>query len=235
MGLIHSSLKDSISNVDSFLIVVKPSPILLTTWYANQVVEGKITAAKKVIQAAQRHLDDLERQGTEDFPWVFDADLGHRVIEFIEKFCSPSKGAVSQLVMQGWQHFTLGSLFGWVHKDTGLRRFKEGLIFVSRKQGKTTTISGATIYGVSKDNEKGADVVLLANSMKQARLLFDESKAMIKSSKALSKRFRALRDAIHYDATNGKIEPQASDSEKLDGLNTHIGVNRLPSLLEIIK
>ena len=65
---------------------------------------------------------------------------------------------------------------------------------------------------------------MLANTMKQARLLFDESKAMIKASPVLKKNFRSLRDAIHYDKTISKIEPQASDSEKLDGLNTHIGI-----------
>lgn len=209
---------------DGNLIIVKPSPILLTTWYAEQVVKGNIIACQKVKQACERHLRDLERQGTDDFPWVFDEELGHRPIQFIEKFCKPSKGSFNQLIMQAWQHFTLGSTFGWVHKDTRLRRFKESLIFVARKQGKTTKIAGVTIYGASKDGEKGADVILLANSMKQARLLFDEAKAMIKSSPALRKRFRPLRDAIHYDATFSKIEPQASDSEKLDGLNTHIGV-----------
>src|SRR5690606_34859623 len=40
----------------------------------------------------------------------------------------------------------------------------------------------------------------------------------------LSKHFRVLRDAIHFDKTFSKIEPQASDSEKLDGLNCHLGI-----------
>ncbi len=217
----------TVSKIDGLLIVVKPSPTLLATWYAEQVMEGNIIASKKVIQACERHLNDLKKQGTDDFPWVFNEEIGHRPIQFIEKFCKPSKGAFNQLVMQAWQHFALGSCFGWVHKDTGLRRFKEALIFVARKQGKTTKIAGVTVYGASKDNEKGADVVLLANSMKQARLLFDEAKAMIKSSPALAKRFRPLRDAIHFDATFSKIEPQASDSEKLVGLNTHIGVKSI--------
>lgn len=208
----------------SINVLNDPSPHLLTTWYAENVVKGNIIASKKVVLACKRHLNDLKKQGTDDFPWVFDEELGHRPIQFIEKYCKPSKGAFKKLVMQGWQHFTLGSCFGWVHKDTRLRRFKEALIFVARKQGKTTKIAGVTVFGTSKDGERGADVVLLANSMRQARLLFDEAKAMIKSSPALRKRFRPLRDAIHYDATFSKIEPQASDSEKLDGLNTHIGV-----------
>ena len=205
-------------------ILSDPSPNLLTTWYAENVVNGKTIASQKVIKACKRHLNDLDRQGTDDFPWIFVEERGHRPIRFIELFCKPSKGDFNKLVLQSWQHFTIGSIFGWVHKDTGIRRFKEALIFVGRKNGKTTKISGVSLYGVSKDNENGAEIHLLANSMKQARLLFDESKAMIKASPLLKKKFRTLRDAIHFDKTVSKIEPQASDSERLDGLNTHIGV-----------
>lgn len=209
-------------------ILKKPSTNLLTNWYAEQVVEGNIIASEKVILACKRHLSDLEKSKlqvlSEEFPWVFDEELGHRPIRFIEKYCKPSKGNFKNLILQPWQHFTLGSMFGWVHKDTKYRRFKEGLIFVGRKNGKTTKISGTSLYGVSKDGENGADIPLLANSMKQARLLFDEAKAMIKASPLLRKHFRPLRDAIHFDKTFSKIEPQASDSEKLDGLSTHIGI-----------
>lgn len=218
----------STTSKDGNIVLTKPSPILLTTWYAEQVIEGNIVASENVILAAKRHINDLKKSKLkvlrEEFPWEFDEELGHRPIRFIEKFCKPSKGNFKRLIAQAWQHFTLGSLFGWVHKETKLRRFKEGLIFVARKNGKTTKISGVSLYGVSKDGENGADIPLLANSMKQARLLFDEAKAMVKASPKLSKRFRPLRDAIHFDQTFSKIEPQASDSEKLDGLNTHIGV-----------
>lgn len=201
-------------------VLNKPSPKLLTTRYAKQVVVGKIVANKYVIKECERHLKYLK--GHEK--WIFDEELAHRPIRFIEKFCKPSKGANNQLILQPWQHFIIGSLFGWVHKETKLRRFKEALVFVGRKNGKTTTISGLANYGVSQDGENGAEIHMLANTMKQARLLFDESKAMIKASPVLKKNFRSLRDAIHYDKTISKIEPQASDSEKLDGLNTHIGI-----------
>ena len=56
---------------------------------------------------------------------------------------------------------------------------------MGRKNGKTTTISGVANYGVSQDGENGAEIHLLANVMKQARILFDESKAMIKASPIL--------------------------------------------------
>jgi phage terminase large subunit-like protein len=197
---------------------------LLTTQYATDVVLGKIVASKKVRLACERHLNDLQRQGTEGFPFVFDEEKALRPIEFIERFCKPSKGNYKRLELQPWQHFIIGSLYGWVKEDTGLRRFKEGLIFVGRKNGKSTMVSGLANYGCSKDGEKGADVYLLANSMKQARVVFDECQKMVKSSPLLSKHFRVLRDAIHFDKTFSKIEPQASDSEKLDGLNAHLAI-----------
>lgn len=205
-------------------ILEKPSDKLLTTWYAKQVVQGKILASEKNILAAKRHLNDLKRQGTKEFPWIFIEEEGHRPVRFIEKFCRPSKGDYNQLVAQPWQHFVVGSLYGWVHKDTGIRRFREGLIFIGRKNGKSTLISGLSLYAFSKDGESGADVFLLANTKQQASIIFDEAKAMVKKSPRLRRQFRPTRDAIYFDKTISKIEPRASDSEKLDGLNTHLGV-----------
>lgn len=205
-------------------ILEKTSDKLLTTWYAEQVVKGKVKASKKNKLAAKRHLNDLKRQGTDDFPWIFVEEKGHRPVRFIEKYCKPSKGDFDQLVAQPWQHFVVGSLYGWVHKDTGVRRFREGLIFIGRKNGKSTLVSGLSLYSFSKDGENGADVYLLANTKQQANIIFDEAKKMVKKSPKLRKRIAAKRDEITYEKTFSKIEPRASDSEKLDGLNTHLGV-----------
>src|SRR5699024_6266990 len=205
-------------------ILVKPSNKLLTTWYAEQLVKGNILASKKNIQAAERHLNDLKRQGTDEFPWIFDEEYGHRPVRFIEKFCRPSKGDFRQLVFQPWQHFTVGSMYGWIHKDTKIRRFREGLVFVGRKNGKSTKISGLSLYSFSKDGENGADAYLLANTKQQAGIVYEEAKKMVKSSPKLRRQFHAKRDEIWYSNTNSKIEHRASDSEKLDGLNTHFGV-----------
>ncbi|MBP1950285.1 hypothetical protein J2Z82_003242 [Virgibacillus litoralis] len=156
-------------------ILTDSSDRLLTTWYAEQVVKGNILESEKNILSAKRHLKDLKRQGTEDFPWVFVEDDGHRPVRFIEKYCKPSKGDFDKLVIQPWQHFIVGSLYGWVHKDTGVRRFREGLIFIGRKNGKSTLVSGLSLYSVSKDGENGADVYLLANTKQQAGIIFDEA------------------------------------------------------------
>ncbi|KYC64695.1 terminase large subunit [Heyndrickxia coagulans] len=205
-------------------ILEQPYPELLTTWYAERLIDGSIPASKENILAAKRHLRDLERQGTDDFPWVFDEEKAHRPIRFIEQKCKPSKGDFDRLVLQPWQHFVIGNLFGWVHKDTGIRRFREGLVFVGRKNGKTTLISGLSNYMLGFDGENGARIYVLANAEQQAHELFDEAKAMVEESPYLSKRYKPQRSVIKYDKTYSKIEARASDSKRLDGLNTHLGI-----------
>ena len=202
----------------------KPSPALFTTYYAQMVVEGDILASKEVKQACKRHLMDLDRQGTKDFPWVFNEDKAWRPIRFIEQKCKPSKGDFKRLVLQPWQHFIVGSMFGWVHKDTGIRRFREALIFVGRKNGKTTLESGLADYMAGFDGEQGANVYFLANSQKQSSLLFEESSAMVKASPYLDKRFDVTRTEIRYPKTNSKIVNMSAEKNNKDGENLHFGV-----------
>ncbi len=200
-------------------------PELLTTWYAERLIDGSIPASKENILAAKRHMKDLDRQGTEDFPWIFDEEKGHRPIRYIEKKCKPTEGDFEAFVLQPWQHFIIGSMYGWIHKDTGERRFRESLIFVSRKNGKTSLISGLSTYMVAYDDEQGANVYVLANARDQASLLFDKASEMVKQSPALFKKFgKPKRSSINYASAFSKMEPRASDSRKLDGLNTHFGI-----------
>jgi len=204
-------------------ILGNPYPELLTTWYAERLIDGSILASEENILAAKRHLRDLENQGTDNFPWVFDEGRAHRPIRFIEQKCKPSKG-FDRLVLQPWQHFVIGSLFGWVHKDTGIRRFREGLVFVSRKNGKTTLLSGLANYMLGFDGERGANVYILANSQKQSSILFNESRAMIKSSPFLDKRYDALRSEIRYDKMNCSMVAMSAEKSDKDGENLHFGV-----------
>ncbi|GIP38648.1 terminase [Paenibacillus sp. J31TS4] len=197
---------------------------LLTTKYAEDVVAGKLVTSRKVRQACERHLNDLRRQGTEGFPFVFNEEKAFRPIDYIQRFCKPSQGDYDRLELQPWQHFIIGSLYGWVHKETGVRRFKEGLIYVGRKNGKTTLISGLSLYAASKDGEKGARVFQLANSKEQARELFDECKAMVKASTVLNRHFQETLHEIRFGKTLSKIMPLATDSKKLDGKNCSFGV-----------
>ena len=94
--------------------------------YAKQVTQGRLRdqCCKYEILACQRHLDDLKRQGTEDFPYVFDTTRADRIIRWFGQ-CIQIRGvdAGKPIQLEPWQIFDLGCTYGWVHKDTGARRF----------------------------------------------------------------------------------------------------------------
>lgn len=206
-------------------VLLKPSPILLTTIYAKLVIQGEIIANKWVKLACERHLEDLKRSKEDpDFPWKFDEEKGWRPIRFIEKKCHPTKGSFKHLVMQPWQHFVVGSMFGWINKSTGVRRYRESLIFVARKNGKTELESGLADYMAGFDGENGPNVYFLANSQKQASLLYEGSRTMIQKSPWLSDRFVPNRSEIRYPKTGGKILAMSAEKNNKDGENVHFAV-----------
>lgn len=198
--------------------------MLLTTAYATSVVNKEIPASKEVINACWRHLRDLKRQDDPDFPWTFDEDKAWRPIRFIEEKIKPSKGHFTKMVIQPFQHFFIGSTFGWVNKRTGLRRFRESVIFMARKNGKTAILSGLASYMAGFDHENGPEVYALANSQLQSRILYEETTKMIDASPYLSERFRVTRSEITYPKSNGKIVALSAEKKAKDGFNLHFGV-----------
>ena len=192
--------------------------------FAADVLAGKIISGKRRKQAAQRFLDDLDKSQDPSYPWKFDIQKAYRPIDFMERFLVPTKGDYDKLILQPWQHFVEANLYGWVGKNNGYRRFREGLIIVGSGNGKSTMVVGNGAYMLSKDGERGPEVYTLANSKEQARIIFDECNAQVKNSPMLSKHLRTTRDGIYCEATNGKMQPLATDSRNLDGRNVHLGV-----------
>lgn len=192
--------------------------------FACDVVDGKIVSGKRRILAAKRFLTDLGRMDDPDFPWTFDIEKAYRPIEFIERFLVPTKGNYSKMTLLPWQHFVEANMYGWVSKKTNLRRFREALIIVGSGNGKSTMVTGNAAYGLSKDGERGAEIYCLANSKKQARIVFDECKTQVFASPILTKHFRVTRNGMYHEKTNSKFEPLATDSSNLQGLNVHMAI-----------
>ncbi|MCW8090148.1 terminase large subunit [Lactobacillus jensenii] len=89
---------------------------------------------------------------------------------------------------------------------------------------KTTLESALADYMVGFDHENGANVYFLANSQKQAGLLYEEARSMINASPYLSERFVPNRSEIRFPASNGKIVAMSAEKSNKDGENLHFGV-----------
>lgn len=162
-----------------------------------------------------------EEQETHTF--IFDEKRGNKPIEFIEKFCKHSKGkwAGKNIKLELWQKAFISALFGFVDKDTRIRKYKKGALYVGRKNGKSTIDSGLGDFMLTKDGEGGAEVYSVATKKDQAKVVWEEAKRMTKKSPALNKRIRCLVGGMYYDATDSFFKALASDSNSLDGLNAH--------------
>ncbi len=191
-----------------------------TTFYAEQVLAGKIPAGQLIKKACERHIRDLETADNRGF--YFDTNAADHAIDFF-RFLRHSKGEWGgcSFELEPWQHFIVGNIFGWKRKEDGMRRFRIVYIEVPRKNGKSTMISGIGLYLFMCDDEPGAEIYTAATKRDQARITHGEATRMVKSSPALRKRIKVFKDNLHIEATNSKFEPLGADADTLDGLNVH--------------
>jgi len=188
--------------------------------YWNKIQSGEIVACKRLIQQYQKLVDELNNPRD---PWVFDIEKATRPIEFIETFCRHSKGKwIGQpMRLELFQKAKIQAVYGFVHKETGLRRCREVVTLVGRKNGKSTEKAATGNYMFIGDGEGGAEVYSVATKKDQARIVWTEAHNMVVQSPALSKHVRKRKTDLYFPVTFSKFEPLASDSNSLDGLNTH--------------
>lgn len=197
--------------------------------YMRGVVGGEIPACNWVRLACQRQMDDLERAPSEEWPWVFDAARAERPCAFIE-LLPHIKGKWARerrlITLEPWQCFILTTVFGWVHAETRLRRFLEVYEEEPRKQGKSAKGSGTLLYMLTADGEHGAECYTAATTKDQARIVFDDAKAMAAKSPGLSTHLglAILQHTLTVAATSSKAAPLAAEGSTLDGLNVHFAL-----------
>jgi phage terminase large subunit-like protein len=186
--------------------------------YVKQIDKGKVVVSKRVDKIYRKLLKDIDNPKE----WHFDEERAIKPINFIEKFCKQSKGEWigKSVELQLFQKAFISALFGFTNKE-GVRRFKETFFLVARKNGKSTLLSGIQLYMLVADGEGGAECYSVATKKDQARITFSESVNMVKQSPYLSKHLKKRKTDIYFPLTFGKIEALASDSNSLDGLNSH--------------
>jgi phage terminase large subunit-like protein len=196
------------------------------TQYAMDVLEGRIIAGKYVKLACQRHMTDLERQGTEEFPFIFDEDKANTILEFAETLYIAEGDTKQNLVLAPFQAFIFSSLHGWVHRDTGYRRFRSSYVQVGRQQGKSLKngVLGA-FYGNFTDYKYG-QLYCVATKLDQAKIVLKEMIKFIRSDDELEELFKVMeyKSEITCLNTNSTIKALGRDSKSIDGFRPYLGV-----------
>lgn len=189
--------------------------------YYQAIMDGSIITSKRVKKVYAQLMDIVNGKSDK---YEYDNSKATHVIQFIERFCKHSKGewAGSLVTLELFQKAYLSALFGIIRRDNGLRRFRETLLMVGRKNGKSTLLSALALYMLVADGEAGAEIYSVATKKDQAKLVFDETLRMVQQSKEFSQLIKKRKTDLFFGATYSKFEPLSSDSNTLDGLNSQL-------------
>ena len=175
----------------------------------------------KWIQLA-RDRDQRDQENGKDRGLWFDQSAVDRVDQFfglLEHYKGEWAGQSFKLAP--WQiKDIIRPLFGWKRAD-GTRRFRIAYIEIPRKNGKSTMAAGIGLYLLVADGEPGAEVYSTATKRDQAKIVWGDADAMVKTSKGLSRYIKSSRNNLSVRETMSKFEPLGADSNTLDGLNPH--------------
>lgn len=189
--------------------------------YLKAIRAGKCIVSKRCLRQYEKLADDIRNPKD---GYIFDQRKAERPIEFIERFCKHSKGewAGQPLHLELFQKAFISALFGFVDAKTGLRKYRETLFYVARKNGKSVMLSGIALYMLIADNEAGAEVYSVASKRDQAKIIFDETNNMVRQSPDLVQVVKKRKSDLYFSLTFSKFQPLGKNSDTLDGLNSHL-------------
>ena len=147
--------------------------------YCNAVIDGTEIACVKHKWACMRFIRDLERQGTKDFPYVFSEESANKFLKFMP-FFKHTKGPLTgeRKIPELIEKFIFGNIYGWIHKDTGYRRFRKGYWQVGRKNAKSQDLAIEGLYEMSGFGVQSSECYVAATKKDQTRYVWGEARAI---------------------------------------------------------
>ena len=184
--------------------------------YHYRINHGEITAGKWI-----HLLYDKIVAGLRDGLFYFDDRKASRAIMFIENFCHHCEDDL--ITLELWQKSSVSIMFGIVDAD-GLRIFREVMLVIARKNGKSLFASACIAYMAYLDGEYGAKVYCLAPKLEQAAIVYNNFHQMITHEPELANLAQKRRSDIYLESTNTVVKPLAFNAKKSDGFNPHMTV-----------
>lgn len=192
------------------------------TQYASKVVSGKVVAGELHRLACQRHLNDLKRQRTKEFPYYYDPDKANEVIEYAETLTVAEGDSPKPVRLIDSQAFDLGCTFGWYKVSNNKRRFRRRYKCMARQNGKTfeNGIMGTYIAGFGGYNY--GKLFTVATKKRQARLAWEEMSKFITIDPELGEYFdvKDYKSVIEALETYCTIEALSKEAGLDDGFRS---------------
>ena len=192
--------------------------------YWDKIESGEEVVSRKIrlwYKHIVRKITDRDSLTGEEAEYFYSPKRANHIIEFAENYCRLSKGSNNPVRLELWEKAHLAVVFGFIDIN-GIRQYNESILIVGKKNGKSLLASIVGLYMLVGDGEPGADIYAVATKRDQAKIIWMESKRMVKKSPALLKRIKPrVGELSSEEFNNGSFKPLASDSDTLDGLNVH--------------
>lgn len=189
--------------------------------YWREIETGKVAVSAKLRKTFEKIVSDLDDSNE----WFYSPARANHVLEFAENFCKHSKGkwGGTAVRLELWEKAILATIFGFIDIE-GNRKYREAILIVGKKNGKSLLASIVGNYMLVADGEPGPEVYAVATKRDQAKIIWLEARRMVRKTPVLLKRVKCLVAEMLCDANDGTFKPLASDSDTLDGLNIHCGL-----------
>lgn len=189
---------------------------ILEYWEA---IEGGREIVSLKVRKTYEHLVNKLTDTSDGY--FYSPKRANHIIEFAENYCHHSKGKLGgqRVRLELWEKALLAAVFGFIDIE-GLRQYREALLIVGKKNGKSLLASIVGNYMLVADGEPGPEVYAVATKRDQAKIVWNEAKRMVRKSPSLRRRVKPLTHELSSEEFNdGVFKPLASDSDTLDGLN----------------
>lgn len=188
--------------------------------YLDKIQRGEIVVCEEIRAVYERLVKEMN---DDSCPFYFSEKHGEHAIEFMETFCKHYQGELAGefVRLELFQKAFIQNLFGWLDKDTGIRRFREYYFEVARKHGKSFLSGAIAIYMLVADGEEGAEVYSAATKLDQAKIIYNVAKNIVDQSPELKALVKSTREGLSFKMTRSVMKPLPNESKSLDGLNIH--------------
>lgn len=186
--------------------------------YYQAIQNGSVIVGKWV-----RLFFEYVVKGLQTQTFYFDQKKANRATRFIETFCHHCEGRDDLLKLELWQKAVVSVIFGVVGAD-GLRWFREIVIIIARKNGKTLIAAAIIAYCVYLDGEYGAKIFCVAPKLDQADLVYSAFWQTIQKEPELAELIRSRKSDYYIESTNSSVKKIAFNAKKSDGFNPHLTV-----------
>lgn len=190
--------------------------------YYQGIMDGSIVVGRWV-----RLLYERVVHGIEDGTYIYDQGKANNAIRFIETFVRHNKGSLAPglLKLSLWQKAAISCIFGIVDAE-GNRQFREVVMVIGRKCGKTLLASAIMAYMVYADGEFGQEVYCLAPKLDQSDLVYSAFEFTVDHTPSFASRTRkrGRENDLFIKESNSTIKKIAFSEKRADGYNPQLTI-----------